>query len=447
MTDPLTSRAGLLGWWRTRHTTLGLDAVGRSVNVAAATVHNWESGHTDGPGVEQLRALDARYGAGGALHGLYEALRTPKALDPAVGWWFNFQGESGPCWAWVRVDGDRAAQAEADAGPFRVEFEVPPRHGVFVQAWAFTSNPAVHVAIGAPGWVDFGYGELPADVGAPVVDAVDVAIVGPRGSLDPALLTASNSFLPYLLGRETWFDKMKRQLGRRIEVARHAMSRLVNLPWRSVPSDLSGAGGSRDEVPRHWPGERYRHLRQARGLSLTDVAALASAREPSLPPVTRDHVHRLEHGSTPRVPELVQRLDMVLGADGRTCAVALDEASMRAVDGGFDLVFPAYWIGPVWIQFLRTGDQAGAKAELLWKPWSKSLVPCDGVVVTTRRSTRASGPLRVTLPPGWEVRAGVGVHPRAIDVNEGWGLTREAAYDTLSHYYGVVVRALRLDKD
>jgi transcriptional regulator with XRE-family HTH domain len=98
MTQALTSRENLLRWWRTEQTDLSLEAVARLVAVSSpTTVHNWETGRTEGPSIAQLRAMDSRYGAGRALEGLYAAIRTPDALEPAREWWCNFQGPSGPC--------------------------------------------------------------------------------------------------------------------------------------------------------------------------------------------------------------------------------------------------------------------------------------------------------------------------------------------------------------
>jgi transcriptional regulator with XRE-family HTH domain len=238
---------------------------------------------------------------------------------------------------------------------------------------------------------------------------------------------------------------MRRRFGRRVEVARHTVSTAVKT-MVSTGADVSSADASRDAVPLHWGGDRYRQLRVARGLSLADLAQLASAQDPDLSAVTKDHLHRLEHGATPRVPQLVERLDMALGADGRTCTAEV--TTVEDVDRGVEITFPPYWVGPVWVQFMQSGRVTEHRARLIWSPWHKNLKLCDGVVVTTRRSEPSNAPLRIDLTEGWSVRAGVGVHPRAVDVNEGWGLlSRDVAFDTLAHYFKVLEAAFRNSPD
>ncbi|MBN6040015.1 helix-turn-helix transcriptional regulator [Amycolatopsis sp. 195334CR] len=323
-----------------------------------------------------------------------------------------------------------------------MDYEIPAGTGMFLQAYAFASNPAVHVRIDGGGWVDFGYGIMPTGIGAPVVDAVDVAVVGPRGELDQALVVASKSWLPHRFRSETgWFSNLKKHLGHRVEVARNALSAAAKA-LVSTKSDVSSSPASLDEVPRHWGGEQYQRLRNARGLSLLDTAELASDLDSSLPPVTKDHIHRLERGATPRVPQLVERLDAVLGADGRTCTAEVTD--IQSAGRFTEVTFPTYWVGPVWVQFLRAGQAENDSATLLWSPWHKRLTISDGVVVTTRRSEPSMPPLRVELASGWRVHAGVGVHPRAVDVNEGWGLiSREVGFPVLSYYFSVVEQAMR----
>ena len=77
-------------------------------------------------------------------------------------------------------------------------------------------------------------------------------------------------------------------------------------------------------MTQRWTGEQYTRLRDARGLTLRDAADLASRHGPTLPAVTKDHLHRLEQGSLPRVPQLLERIDMVYRADGRSCTAQVD---------------------------------------------------------------------------------------------------------------------------
>lgn len=454
MTEPLADRGRLLRWWRAELTELSLEAVARAVEVRSqATVHNWETGHTEGPSLAQLHAMDSRYGAGRTLEGLYAAIRTPRALQAAQQWWKNFQGPSGPCWAWLRVEGDQPGVARVEAGPFALDVDVPPSTGVFVQAYAFTDNPPVHVTMDLAGWVDFGYGIVPPQIGAAAVDAVEHGVIGARPSSDPALVMATGVWLPGKFGgRGRWFEELKRRLGHRIESTRQVLLASVKAPI-GTRVDLSRCHASRGNVPRWWEGTRYEALRLARGLSLSDLAETASALDDTLPKISRDHIYRFEHDVTPRLPQLAERLDMALGADGRTCTIEVP--SSRVEPTVIEIDFPSYWIGPVWVQFLTSedvgtadtqdpADYRNSRGRLVWKPWHKSLLLRDGVVVTTRKSAKGQRPLRVESPPGWNVIAGVGVHPRAVDVQDGWGLvTTEAAFEALGHYYSILEQAMR----
>lgn len=466
MAGPLADRGSLLRWWRTELTQLGLDAVARAVDRSPTTVHNWETGRTEGPSIDQLEEIDTRYKAGRALQGLYAAIRTPHALEAAAHWWMNFQGPSGPCWAWLRVDGEQSTTARVEAGPFALDVQVPPGSGVFVQAYAFTDNPPVHVVMRHAGWVDFGYGLVPPQIGVVVVDAAAGAVIGSRPLPDPALKMATGLWLPGKFGDGgRWFEELKRRLGHRVESTRQALLAAVKGPV-GTGSDLRRSHASRASVPQRWDGPRYEALRQARGLSLSDLAKASTILDERLPPVSRDHIHRLEHGATPRLPQLPERLDMALGADGRTCTIEVPSRRVGATT--IEIDFPSYWIGPVWVQFLASKDtgtdtgtdteapatdppgspsETGTRGKLIWSPWHKSLWLRDGVVVTTRRHAKNQKALRVVSPPGWSVVAGVGAHPRAVDVNEGWGLvSNEAAFAALRHYYTVLEQALRHTK-
>jgi hypothetical protein len=342
----------------------------------------------------------------------------------------------------LRVAGDEPGIGSVNAGPFSVDIEVPPGLGIFLQAYAFTDNPPVHATLDIPGWVDFGYGLLPSEIDAQVIDAAQHAVISSSGTRDPALSTATSMWLPGKFGgRGKWFEELRGRLGHRVDAVRHVLLSSLKAPI-GTRSDVSTSHASREEVPRHWDGVRFEALRQARGLSLSDLAVAATALDESLPRVSRDHIHRFEHGSTPRVPQLVERLDMALGADGRSCTI--QTSATRVTSTVTEVAFPSYWIGPIWVQFLAVAPVVDVRARLTWKPWHKGLILRDGVVVTTRKSTRNQQALRVEAPEGWNVVAGVGVHPRAIDVNDGWGLvTPEAAFETLAHYYKVLEQALR----
>ena len=438
----LGSRSALLRFWRTEIAGRGLEAAARAAGVASATtVHNWETGKAvRGPTSDQVELLDRYYDAGGALADLFAALRTPDALEPSTQWWNNFQGESRPCWAWLRSSSGSGTRAVAEVGPFSVSVDVPARTGVFLQARAFVANPPVRVTLDDAGWVDFGYGLLPSRLSAPVVEANQSSLIGPRGDLDPALAQARGWWLASEFGRG-WFAELRHRLGARVDAVREVVTSKIR-DGLGAPTDLRDAAASRDSVARHWDGHRYERLRVARGLSLDSAAALANRLKPARP-VSRDSIHRLETAAAtrPSNDQLPSLLDTVYRADGRTCCTAVParpEGRRTVVE------FPEYWVGPVWVQFLRRSGPVHGDAQLRWAPWFKPLRVRDGTVVTCRRSERSSKPLEVRLPEGWDVLAGVGVHDLAIDVNEGWGfIDIAAARAALTRYWSVLEEVMR----
>lgn len=441
----LDSRGAVLRRWR-EVKGLKQAAISRALDdsVGEPAISQWESGHRpSGPTQPQVEAIDRRFAANGCFSDMYAAVRTPTGLDADCDWFHNFQGTSGPCWGWVRTGHAGQVNGHLDVGPFRLEFEVPPGDGVFIQSFAFASNPAVHVHLETPGWVDFGRGLVPNELGVPVVVAVDYAVMGPGAARDPAMSAVTRAVLEERFGRKPgWFEEFKATAGRRVEVGRQLLTRTLKAPF-GTSADLTADPPATALSAQRWSGDRYARLREARGLSLVDAADLATQLDPGLPHVTKDHVHRLEQGSTPRVPQLIERLDMVYRADGRSCTVQID-AVHEVRPGHVEVRFPSYWIGPVWVQFLRAEPGDISVARLTWRPWRKHVRLVHDAVVTCRRSVTAAAPLAVDVPQGWRVTAGVGVHPKAIDVNEGWGFVDPtAAKQALTYYYEIVLQAIR----
>ena len=459
MPELLTHRGAILRRWR-ESKNLTQAAIGRIAvpePVLHTTVSQWESGRSSGLDLPTVRAIDARFSAAGCFTDICAAAGTPQGLDPDTDWFHNFQGPSGPCWGWARTPGPKPVAAFVDAGPFRLEFEVPPGDGVFIQAHAFASNPAVTVHLGEPGWVDFGMGVVPTDLGVPVVPAIDFAIMGPAAVSDPALSAAYRHLLKDRFGADAgWFERFKATAGRRVEVARRFLTQSARATV-SAASDLTAAQRAED-VEQGWGGPAYARLREARGLTQADavrevsdlevdqaLAAGANGGRSVSAPISDDQLSRFEAGRSPRVPQLRERLDMVYRADGRTC---FPPVTVRASgQGRFEAVFPSYWIGPVWVRFTPPAGvelTAVVRAVLVWKPWRKTLKLNHDVVVTCRRSDLESDPLIVDAPAGWAVSAGVGAHPCAVDVNEGWGFVDpQSGREALTNYYNILMAAMR----
>ncbi len=158
-----------------------------------------------------------------------------------------------------------------------------------------------------------------------------------------------------------------------------------------------------------------RKIREARGQSRDFVVQAVNAMDPANP-VTAPALRALEE--TTRIPDvlnLISRLDMVYGTDGRLGVDRWRESACPA-----DIHFPDFWVGPVWIQTLGPTIGCVGMLELVWGPWRRRQLVRAGTVLTTRKATRTTPVLRANAPAGWVVITGMGAVPAALDINGGW---------------------------
>lgn len=175
-------------------------------------------------------------------------------------------------------------------------------------------------------------------------------------------------------------------------------------------------------------------LRTARGWSRQGLADEVTALDPAQP-CARQTIERLEDtGTLPRAVLVLARIDTVCGAGGRVGierVTAHEDGRWRPLPGRSPLRrwrvdFPAWWVGPVWLQAVaRAGPREPTDMRLLWGDWARQQPGSGGLVVTTRKAPAkdgrpASEPLLVGLPDGWRLVAGVGAVPAALDVGDGW---------------------------
>ena len=387
----------------------------------------WENGRRR-PGIDEVEALDHLYRAHGALVDLALALGTPCGLPPRHTWAHNPQGPSGPHWAWLRPR-PHAGRVVAVLrwAAFGVHWaEACDDRGLIVTTPVSMPNPAVWVHLREPGWVDFGRGEIPPQLGVPMLDALARAQVA-GGGHSPAGLVA-----PWIVDRfisdRHFAERVLGFFGSRPDLVRQVFSTTEG--WNRVTRLVSPRA---DPTDPHDPfsGAAYRRLREARSLSQHDAARLATELLPD-EPVTDDQLRLLERGGNPRRALLRSRLDAVYRADGFTCmeeVEARQENRPRGPQVPFTFDFPSFWIGPVWITVHPARRSPEGNALLVWDEQHKELFLGGPNTVTCRRPTRDSGPLLVFCPSGWNVTAGLGSDPLAWDVNHGWqrdGMPAEA---------------------
>ncbi|SEK47669.1 hypothetical protein [Streptacidiphilus jiangxiensis] len=129
--------------------------------------------------------------------------------------------------------------------------------------------------------------------------------------------------------------------------------------------------------------------------------------------------------TTGRIPDAVYRLarlDMAYRADGRLGVDRVYDSttSAKGAKGTHDVDFPGFWRGHVWLQLRGAGPTDTGVVDLAWGPWQRRQRLRSGCVITTRRATTGSPALKVHVPRGWELIAGVGAMPTAQDINVGW---------------------------
>ena len=166
------SRGDLLRWWRSEIAGLSQRQLAERLGVARTAVTNWEA-NSRMASIDAER-IDVAMGADGVLAGWLWSFDTPEGLDPRRVWSYVYDGPSTPVWMWVRSTRPSVG-IEAEWGMYRFEgrFEIG-RSGMLVTVGVSIEGAPVVAQLSAPGWIDFGRGEVPDDLrGLPVVDALD----------------------------------------------------------------------------------------------------------------------------------------------------------------------------------------------------------------------------------------------------------------------------------
>ena len=412
----LVSEGNLLRAWRTRiyrrSQSQTVASLPPGVRVSTASLSQWESGAVLPPN-EHVLALDELYGAKGALRGLTWAMGTPRGLAPRQRWEGNYPTSATDVWTWIRPSsGRRSVDALLEWGPISMHLarRCGPE-GVIVTSPASLPNPALVVTIRSNGWVDFGVGPIPRELGAPVVNGV-LHIRFHAGAV-PLL----NHFV----------QRAKRRFSLNGDW-RLAINQAVTNRHDLVESALAAPGGKwevrdRTEIepvpfpPSGFTGDNYRRLREARGLSQREAADAATELDPAIP-IKPSDIESCERGRNVQRQGLRPRLDMVYGADGYSC---VEVVPVRQLRQSWTVDTPSYWVGPVSIAASdpARGDVEGTLT-LRWNAWEFKVKVRSGAPLGLRQAPGATSQLEVLPPPGWKVAAAIGRHPGAGDANKGW---------------------------
>lgn len=432
---PAALRGAVIRAWR-EDSGVGQHDLARSLNVALSAVSMWESGQRatrSAANVSLVADIAENLGLSSdgcqAFKDMWMAAASVTAVEARADWAHNYQWPSGPGWVWLRcpeppaVLSVRGWWSDPIQGCLKMEVGAG---GVFVQFPKTIPNPPLEVVFDeSVGWADFGKGTIPLGVakrlGAPVLNARTLAL--PVQPFEPPL--QSNVFAS-LVKAIHGFKSVVDDFGPAWDLIRphFGIARFDRPPHPitdSAGSHTAEQAGLRID-DSGWilsqalvEPARFRRIREARGLSREAAAAQVTAASQRHPVGTSALRAYEETGSVPATDCFFSRLDTVYGTDGRF--------GLDVIHGRYDrseIEFPAYWVGPVWFQVRGPSADATGQVNLVWGPWQRRQHVLSGTILTTRKSTPHMPPLIYEVPPGWQIRAGVGAVSSGLDINHGW---------------------------
>lgn len=432
-------RGAVLRAWR-EHAGITSRQLAQRLDVAPATMSSYETGARAHRGLDPYdlaAALGTNSTETDAFVDMWRAAGSITDGMPHTRWAHNYPPPSGPVWVWLRPSPGctriRAATWWGDPfqGPLDVEVS---DMGILLTAPISIPNPPIEVVFEGKGWADFGTGQIPKEVAAAigVILRDGRTILGTSAPTSPPLREREQRALSALFGR---LAKVANDLGIAwsIMVPHLGMARSDRAPQSldglTVGTDSTSGPRAYDDTgllntQLLLTGAQTRALREARGLSRGAAAREASALDRHHPISASTIEHLEQAGLTPKVVRLLSRLDTVYAADGRLGVEhtfdSTGQLPARRFPFGYDVRFPRYWIGPVWIQAMSNTPGERGIVDLVWGQWRRKQHVRSGTVLTTRRSSHADDALHVSIPDGWTLTAGVGASPAALDIGHGW---------------------------
>lgn len=373
-----------------------------------------------------------------ALQDMWSAAGSVTVVVPRSRWAHNFP-EPSPAWAWVRprevgADGMATVQVTNWWGEaLQGSRTFTCGSGGVILCYATTvTNPPLEVSLASAGWVDFGRGRIPS------------AVAGLLG----AILLDAREMIDFSMPVDPPLDADDRREGHRTLGRARDVALSLGLGWRIFAPHVGmirahhsthSLDGSSLE-PSGWPGEtvtdsqgnverqalvsaaQLRALREGRGLSREQVVNKVNSFDP-LNHVTAHAIETMEAtGTFPDVPGVVAALDHAYGCDGRLGLDRVFDSVAIPPDKGnkYTVRFPAYYVGPIWVQATGRDANDTGVIDLTWGAWRRRQRVDSAMLLTTRKARPDSVPLVVAIPKGWRVVAGTGAAPTAADVNHGW---------------------------
>lgn len=426
------------------------------LGVSVAAVSSWEHDINRIPAAA-LEQLDFEHGAGGCLTDLIRAIGTPAAFTEIVNgtavprprrhWGHLYPPPPGPRWMWLRPGTGSAVRGYARCGSTGVRFDQDcGPAGIFLTLVHIDPDWPLHVTLAEPGWADFGRGVPPAWLKQPLQ---------PLYEPGAEIFSPGDEIFQFLLEQVALRDR-----GDPATLIDRLRS-LAGPAWNAVETSLLGT----DEPPRPEPADEprqhftkegrlalHRSMRQARGLSRADAAALATkvlasgdgAATGCTRPrkVTADQIQNYETGRNSRVGHLPALLDMAYGAFGWSCYEPVPVR--RTGPEAWRARFADFWTGPVCVTARPTVPfPDSGPITFTWQRFTtrRHLTP----EATAFEFLRKPGhpPLTVHTPPGWTIEAFMGHNPDAQDANSDWlPADEETAQELFDRYIAGMLRTI-----
>jgi transcriptional regulator with XRE-family HTH domain len=377
---------------------------------APSAVGHWEQSRRLVPRL-QLLELDRVLGAGGALADLVFALRTPKTIAARHRWYHNYDTSGGPVWAWLRTETSEPSSARIQWGPYRLYLPaIDTLTGTIINAPVSVDNPPTLVELSTPGWVDFGRGNVPESLAIPVIAGPDLLTIDDAHNETIGVVA---DHLRQLLDR---FGRTEYDLAAFLGLRPKLVAEVLGRAGQRALVETIDARRTVADIDRARLGDRLIAIRKGRGITQREVSRLLCNLPgvDELPPVTDYHIRSIESDRQPRVEHLISRLDLLY-----RCGLLTDEPVGGAMAGPSEVIFPNFWVGPVWVT-VEPYAASTVEVELRWGRYRRPLLVHGLTTVSFRKSRPGQEAVEINVPANCGWRAGIGDHPEAVDINANW---------------------------
>ncbi len=423
------SLSWLLKTWRTEVAKKPQTEIVKNLYFNPSTLSQWENGtrHKNKFNHDYLTELDKQYSANGALKDMAFALCTPFKCEPNSVWWHSFNSAGDNSWVWIRMpDSTKTMSVIIEWGPVFIKLPLSyNKKGYIVYATTVSTIP-IKITLDPAGWVDFGLGVIPSELGIPLLNGRKyMHIIRPEDSIFKIF---SNKADEDSYTRGKWKQILAKIVGseQKYLVSEAYPDNLKQTEPVAAPLPKTPTLYSKDQC---WKTpSQLRDLREARFLSQKAVADMlsdmATLHHNFTISVTEDTISKTleQRGGRPQGFDYpFSMLDQIYGCDGAIAIERFEHIEIKD-QSLISINVPGFWVGPIWLQFSSETRQQ-ARANLTWGPWHRNIEISNGCVATTWQkfdSDRQLLQINVEFLQGWTIDIGMGTFPEATDINVGW---------------------------